>query len=112
MIKHFANFGILGALALVSSAALVACGDDSGSGVFSMEKSFEMVLEKAKYSYNKKDSTFKRIEPVCKEGTLGNLVGPDDTDQWDTITYKAHEHKGVDANYTGGTKFDLIIPIS
>ena len=47
MIKHFANFGILGAFALVSSAALVACGDDSGSGVFSMEKSFEMVLDKA-----------------------------------------------------------------
>lgn len=95
MIKHFANFGILGAFALVSSAALVACGDDSGSGVFSMEKSFEMVLDKAKYSYNKKDSTFKRIEPVCKEGTLGNLVGPADADMWDTLTYKAYENKGV-----------------
>ena len=95
MIKHFANFGILGAFALVSSAALVACGDDSSSGIFSMEKSFEMVLDKAKYDYNKKDSTFKRIEPVCKEGTLGNLVGPAEADMWDTLTYKAYENKGI-----------------
>ena len=60
-----------------------------------MEKSFEMVLDKAKYSYDKKDSTFKQIKPVCKEGTLGNLVGPDDADLWDTLTYKAYENKGV-----------------
>lgn len=95
MIKHFVNSGILGAFALVSSAALVACGDDSSSGIFSMEKSFEMVLDKAKYDYNKKDSTFKRIEPVCKEGTLGNLVGPAEADMWDTLTYKAYENKGI-----------------
>jgi hypothetical protein len=81
-------------LALVPAIALVACGDDSSSGIFSMEKSFEMVLDKAKYDYNKKDSTFKRIEPVCKEGTLGNLVGPADADMWDTLTYKAYENKG------------------
>ena len=37
------------AFALASTVALVACGDDSSSGVFSMDKSFEMVLEKAKY---------------------------------------------------------------
>ena len=81
---------------LVSAMLLVACGDDSSSsGTFSMEKSFEMVLEKAEYSFNKKDSTFKRIVPVCKEGSLGNLVGPEDTDEWDTVTYKAHEHKGI-----------------
>ena len=67
MIKHFVNSGILGAFALVSSAALVACGDDSSSsGVFSMESSFEMVLSKAKYSYNKKDSTLEQVYPVCK----------------------------------------------
>ena len=36
-------------LALVPAIALVACGDDSSSGIFSMEKSFEMVLDKAKY---------------------------------------------------------------
>lgn len=96
MIKHFVNSGILGAFALVSSAALVACGDDSSSsGVFSMESSFEMVLSKAKYSYNKKDSTLKQVYPVCKEGTLGNLVGPMDADEWDTVTYKAYENKGV-----------------
>ena len=83
------------ALALASTLALVACGDDSSSGIFSMENSFEMVLDKAKYSYSKKDSTFKRIEPICKEGTLGNLVGPADTDVWDTLTYKVHENKGV-----------------
>ena len=82
-------------LALVPAIALMACGDDSSSGIFSMEKSFEMVLDKAKYDYNKKDSTFKRIEPVCKEGTLGNLVGPADADMWDTLTYKAYENKGI-----------------
>ena len=82
MIKHFVNSGILGAFALVSSAALVACCDDSSSsGVFSMESSFEMVLSKAKYSYNKKDSTLKQVYPVCKEGTLGNLVGPMDANE-------------------------------
>ena len=82
-------------LALVPAIALVACGDDSSSGTFSMEKSFEMVLDKAKYDYNKKDSTFKRIEPVCKEGTLGNLVGPAEADMWDTLKYKAYENKGI-----------------
>ena len=82
-------------LALVPAIALMACGDDSSSGIFSMEKSFEMVLDKAKYDYSKKDSTFKRVEPVCKEGTLGNLVGPDDADMWDTLTYRAYENKGV-----------------
>ena len=83
------------ALALLPTIALVACGDDSSSGIFSMEKSFEMVLEKAKYDYDKKDSTFKWIEPVCKEGTLGNLVGPEDADMWDTTEYKVYESKGV-----------------
>ena len=83
------------AFALLPAVALVACGDDSSSGIFSMSDSFEMVLEKAKYSYNKKDSTFNRIEPVCKEGTLHNLVGPDDAKEWDTLTYKVHEHKGI-----------------
>ena len=82
-------------LALASTLVLVACGDDSSSGTFSMEKSFEMVLEKAEFSFDKKDSTFKRIVPVCKEGTLGNLVGPEDTDEWDTVSYKTHVHKGV-----------------
>ena len=83
------------AFALLPAIALVACGDDSSSGILSMNDSFEMVLEKAKYSYDKKDSTFYRIEPVCKEGTLHNLVGPDDANKWDTLTYKVHEHKGV-----------------
>ena len=83
------------AFALLPAVALVACGDDSSSGIFSMDKSFEMVLEKAKYSYDDDDSTFNRIEPVCKEGTLHNLVGPDDAKEWDTLTYKVHEHKGV-----------------
>lgn len=83
------------AFALLPAIALMACGDDSSSGIFSMEKSFEMVLDKAKYDYNKKDSTFKWIKPVCKEGTLGNLVGPNDVDMWDTLTYKAYENKGV-----------------
>lgn len=95
MKSNLRKLGILSATALASTMALVACGDDSGSEIFSMDESFEMVLEKAKYSFNKKDSTFKRIEPVCKEGTLGNLVGPDDTDLWDTLAYKVHEHKGV-----------------
>lgn len=84
----------LGGAALLSSA-LVACGDDSSSsGNFSMEDSFEMVLAKADYQYSKKDSTLKIIKPVCKEGTIGNLVGPEDADKWDTLSYKAYESKG------------------
>ena len=88
MIKKFA-------FALLPAIALVACGDDSSSEIFSMEDSFEMVLEKVKYEYDEDDSTFKRIEPLCKEGSLGNLVGPEDDDVWDTLTYKAFENKGV-----------------
>ncbi len=95
--KNFLKMaGVLLPITLASSMVLVACGDDSSSsGVFSMEKSFEIVTSKAKYTYNKKDSTLKQILPVCKEGTLGNLVGPKDADEWDTVTYRAYESKGV-----------------
>lgn len=75
-------FKILPALALVASTSiLVACGDDSSSSDdetvaagFDLESSFEIALEKGMYFYNAKDSTLAFGKPVCKEGTLGNLV--------------------------------------
>ena len=83
------------ALVFASTLALVACGDDSSSDAFSMDEPFEMVLGKAAYSYNSKDSTLKMIYPVCKEGTLGNLLGPDEAEVWDTVTYKASMNKST-----------------
>jgi hypothetical protein len=83
------------ALALFPAIALVACGDDdSGSGTIDFEDSFEMVLNKASYEYDDEDSTFKLIKPVCKVERPGNLMGPEDVDEWDTTTYKAREKKG------------------
>ena len=88
MIKKFA-------FALLPAIALVACGDDdSGSGSIDFEDSFEMVLNKASYEYDDEDSTFKLIKPVCKVERPGNLMGPEDVDEWDTTSYKAREKKG------------------
>ena len=88
MIKKFA-------FALLPAIALVACGDDdSGSGTIDFEDSFEMVLNKASYEYDDEDSTFKLIKPVCKVERPGNLMGPEDVDEWDTTSYKAREKKG------------------
>ena len=68
------------ALAL-GAASLVGCGDDSSSGdeevvssAFNLEGSFEIDLEKGMYAYKSKDSTMAFYKPVCKVGTLGNLV--------------------------------------
>lgn len=83
-------------LALGSTFAMVACSDDSSSGTFDLDEPFEIVLSKAKYSYDEDNSSFVKIVPVCKTGTLGNLVGPDDKGaEWDTVTYKVTERKGV-----------------
>lgn len=87
------------AFALASSLVLIACGDDKSSSAppsefFSFEDSFEIVLKKAKYTYNEKDSTFKYIRPICKETSVG-LVGPDDAKQWDTLSYKVSQNKDV-----------------
>ena len=88
MIKKFA-------FALLPAIALVACGDDdSGSGTIDFEDSFEMVLNKASYEYDDEDSTFKLIKPVCKVERPGNLMGPEDVDEWDTTSYRAREKKG------------------
>lgn len=96
------------AVSLASSVIFVACGDDSSSAeTFSMKKSFEMVLDKAKYSYDDEDSTLKQIMPVCKEGTLGHLVGPDDTDEWDTLAYKAYLGKNFATLKTGAESFSF-----
>ena len=93
LVKATAGIGVF---ALASSFAFVACSDDSSSSSFDLEDSFELVLAKAKYSYDEDDASFVKIVPVCKEGTLGNLVGPDDKGaEWDTVTYKATLNKDV-----------------
>lgn len=78
-----------------------ACGDDSSSAeepvsdVFSLKDSFDIIVDMADYQYNSKDSSFKLIKPVCKTGKLGNLVGPNDAVEWDTLSYKAYANKGT-----------------
>lgn len=77
-------------------ANFIACSSDSSSSTFSMEKSFEILLKKEKYTYDKKDSTLKIISPVCKTGTLGNLVGPNDKNaEWDTLKYESYVNKNI-----------------
>lgn len=80
---------------IAGGMALTACGDDSSSGNIDFDDSFELVLNKVAYQYDEDDSTFKWIEPVCKVKRPGNLMGPEDVDEWDTTTYKAFERKGV-----------------
>ena len=84
----------LSAMMLAGGMFLTACGDDnSSSGKIDFDDSFEMVLNKAAYQYDDDDSTFKWIKPVCKVERPGNLMGPEDVDEWDTTTYKAREKK-------------------
>lgn len=82
-------FKIVPAMALaLGSVSFTACGDDASSeepvsDVLDLKADFEIVLNKAKYEYNAKDSSLIFKEPVCKQGTLGNLVWqqtPDDPD--------------------------------
>lgn len=79
-------------IASMATVMLVACGDD-GSSDFDLEDSFEMVLDKAEYSYESEDSTFKLIKPVCKTSAAGTLIGPDDASEWDTVAYDAYLSK-------------------
>lgn len=84
----------LSAMMLAGGMFLTACGDDnSSSGKIDFDDSFEMVLSKSAYQYDDDDSTFKWIKPVCKVERPGNLMGPEDVDEWDTTTYKAREKK-------------------
>jgi hypothetical protein len=53
---------------------LAACGDDGSSSGIDLEDSFDMVLSRAQYDYNSKDSSLIVKKPVCKVGELGNLV--------------------------------------
>ena len=68
--KYAASF----AAAVACGFVLSACGGDSGSSSIDLEDSFDIVLSKASYDYNSKDSTLKVTYPVCKVGTLGDLV--------------------------------------
>lgn len=61
-------------LALAACGAFVGCGDDSSSADLNLEKSFDIVLSKANYSYRSKDSTLVIKNPECKESSLGYLV--------------------------------------
>lgn len=90
MNRYFKWFS--GAALALGTISFVACGDDASS-TFDMEDSFEIVLDKAEYSYKSKDSTLKVIMPVCKTSAAGTLIGPDDASEWDTLTYEAYLNK-------------------
>lgn len=53
---------------------LAACGDDSSSSGADLDNSFDMVLDKALYSYDSDDSLLTITYPACKVGSMGNLV--------------------------------------
>ncbi len=85
--KYVTPFGV----AVACGFVLSACGSDSGSSSIDLEDSFDIVLSKASYDYNSKDSTLKVTYPVCKVGTLGDLVwkkANEDSDS--TAKFKAY----------------------
>ena len=52
---------------------MMSCGDDSSSSSsLSLEDSFDIVLAKAHYDYNSKDSSLTITYPLCKESDLGS----------------------------------------
>lgn len=77
--------------AFAAAGMLVACGDDSSSAeepvseIVDLKAPFEIIVNKAKYSYNSKDSSFIKKDPVCKEGSLGNLVWKASDEEQDTL---------------------------
>ncbi|MCQ2055021.1 MAG: hypothetical protein MJY82_06985 [Fibrobacter sp.] len=87
-------FKIFSAFALtLGSATLMSCGDSSSSDVLSLDSSFEIILSKTNFSYNSKDSLIVFKKPVCKEGTLGNLVWKRESEERDSI--KAYLNKST-----------------
>lgn len=103
MNRYFKWFS--GAALALGTASFVACGDDSSS-TFDMDDSFEIVLNKAEYSYKSKDSTLKVITPVCKTSAAGTLIGPKDASEWDTLTYDAYLTKSKVKMREEGSKDD------
>ena len=77
--------------AFAAAGMLVACSDDSSSAeepvseIVDLKAPFEIIVNKAKYSYNSKDSSFIKKDPVCKEGSLGNLVWKASDEEQDTL---------------------------
>ena len=78
--------------AFAAAGMLVACGDDSSSAeepvseIVDLKAPFEIITDKAKFSYNSKDSSWIVKQPVCKEGSLGNLVWKASEEEPDTVT--------------------------
>ena len=83
-------------ISLVSMAMggifFAACGGDSGSSSIDLDNSFDMVLSKAHYDYNSKDSSLVITYPVCKVGELGNLVWKEE-DPDSVFKYKSYLDK-------------------
>lgn len=87
-------------LGLGVCSVITACGDDSSSAeeeivsdILKLDGAFDILLDKADYKYDSKDSSFKLIKPVCKVSKVGNLVGPKDAAEWDTLSYTAYVNK-------------------
>lgn len=68
----------------VGMSNLIGCGDDSPSHI-EFDDSFEMVLDKASYSYHSKDSTLILTAPECKASTLGYVVWNEKGEVRDTM---------------------------
>ena len=99
--------------AFAAAGMLVACGDDSSSAeepvseIVDLKAPFEIITDKAKFSYNSKDSSFIKKDPVCKEGSLGNLVWKATEDDPDTAM--AYINKSTITMVANGvtTKYDF-----
>lgn len=78
---------------------LTACFSDSSSSSasFDMDESFEIIVEKGTFRYvtTKEDSTLILLEPVCKEGKLGNLVWKEEEDEGDSLQVRYDEKKKI-----------------
>jgi len=72
--KKFSKAALVASFGIGSAFVLSACGDDAPSDKISLSDSFEMVLAKAEYKYNSKDSTLSISAPICEVSSLKALV--------------------------------------
>lgn len=101
-----------------SGLFLASCGsDDDFNPVyegFDLTKSFDVVLNKAQYSYNSKDSSLTIKRPVCEEGSLGNLVWKKDGESEKLSAYLTkktgvlrYSEKKIEKYNYNGSKFPV-----
>lgn len=74
VLKSIPAFTLIFGLSVLTSCSKETGSEEPVDAGFGMDSSFDVVLDKMSYSYNAKDSMIVLKKPVCKVGTLGNLV--------------------------------------